>query len=506
MTGLDAVTFHRVRLLMIVRTAAARLVRTGTLNGRLHVLACLTGLMASASIAPADEAAARPNIILAMADDQGYGDVGYYGHPVLKTPVLDEMSRSGLRFDHFYAAHPVCSPTRASVMTGRHPNRMACFSWGHTLRPEEITIAEALRQSGYATGHFGKWHLGSCHPEDEVSPGKSGFEQWVSSPNFYENNPLLAKNGRVIETEGESSMVTVESALEFIRDQVKQEKPFLAVIWFGNPHTPHQALPHLRELYPDSTPAEQNYYGEITGIDRAMGHLRKELDALGIREDTLLWYTSDNGPQGRSPGSSGGLRGAKASLWEGGIRVPGIIEWPRKIRQARVTQVPAITSDIFPTVLAAAGVQRESTRPLDGIDLMPLIEGEVQQREQPLGFWVYQAAGIRTPSRELLLAQRQGADETGRVIPERTEASLMKTTFREDELPGHAAWRDGSWKLHRIPRRNGMVSWELYHLDEDPAESQDLSQQHPERVAAMGEQLAAWQRSVIRSLNGDDYK
>src|SRR5690606_21100965 len=131
------------------------------------------------------------------------GDVAYNGHPVLKTPVLDEMAASGLRFDRFYAAHPVCSPTRGSVMTGRNPNRYACFSWGHTLRPEEVTIAEALKSAGYTTGHFGKWHLGSCRADDPVSPGGSGFDEWVSSPNFYENSPLFSHNGKVIETEGE---------------------------------------------------------------------------------------------------------------------------------------------------------------------------------------------------------------------------------------------------------------------------------------------------------------
>ena len=179
----------------------------------------------------------RPNFILCMADDQGWGDMGYMGHKALKTPVFDEMAKTGLRFDRFYAAAPVCSPTRASVLTGRHPNRMGCFQWGHTLRRHEITLAEALKSAGYTTGHFGKWHLGSVRAESEVAPGKNGFDEWVSAPNFYENSPLFSHNGKVIETEGESSAVTVDLALEWMA-KVK-EKPFLSVIWFGTPPPPH---------------------------------------------------------------------------------------------------------------------------------------------------------------------------------------------------------------------------------------------------------------------------
>jgi len=175
----------------------------------------------------------RPNFILCMADDQGWGDTGYNGHPLLKTPVMDEMARTGLRFDRFYAAAAVCSPTRGSVMTGRHPNRFGCFAWGHTLRPQEITIAEALKKAGYTTGHFGKWHIGSVRADGTASPGNSGFDEWFSSPNFYENNPLFSHNGKVIETKGESSDVTAGLAMDWIGKVAKGKKPFLAVVWLA---------------------------------------------------------------------------------------------------------------------------------------------------------------------------------------------------------------------------------------------------------------------------------
>jgi len=172
--------------------------------------------------APAGEPSlAKPNIVLCMADDQGWGDMAYNGDPLLKTPVFDEMARTGVRFDRFYAAAPVCSPTRGSVMTGRHPNRFGCFKWGYTLRPQEITVAEALKQEGYLTGHFGKWHLGSLRPDSPVNPGHSGFDEWFSSPNFFDLDPWMCRNGKAVKTQGESSEVTVDAAIEFIRGAAK---------------------------------------------------------------------------------------------------------------------------------------------------------------------------------------------------------------------------------------------------------------------------------------------
>ncbi|MFK7778159.1 MAG: sulfatase-like hydrolase/transferase, partial [Gimesia sp.] len=304
-------------------------------------LVCCFGF--TASLRAEENQASRPNIILCMTDDQGWGETGFNGHPILKTPHLDDMAASGLRFDRFYAAAPVCSPTRGSFLTGRHPNRFACFSWGHTLRPQEITVAEAVKSVGYTTGHFGKWHLGSVQANSPVSPGNSGFDEWVSSPNFYENDPFMSHNGVVKQLKGESSRVTVDAALNFIKQADKEKKPFLAVIWFGNPHTPHEALPELKALYKDQNRSNQNYFGEITGVDRAMGHLRHQLRDLGLAENTVLWFTSDNGPRppryknedARSQ-ATGGLAGWKGNLWEGGIRVPSMIEWPARIKKPEI--------------------------------------------------------------------------------------------------------------------------------------------------------------------------
>lgn len=449
----------------------------------------------------------RPNIVLCMADDQGWGDVAYNGHPRLKTPTLDAMATSGLRFNRFYAAAPVCSPTRGSVLTGRHPNRYGCFSWGHTLRPQEVTIAEALKAAGYATGHFGKWHLGSVRRESPVCPGNSGFDEWLSSPNFYGNDPLMCHNGTVIQTKGESSHVAVEAALTFIRQVVRRKQPFLAVIWFGSPHAPHKAIPQDREPYKDLPPKLQDYLGEITGIDRAMKVLRDGLRELGVAENTLVWYTSDNGA--RKPGSTGGLRGQKGTIWEGGLRVPAIIEWPARIPEPRQTDLPCGTVDIYPTLLEIVGVKVPGqVEPLDGVSLVSLIDGAMTSRPRPLGFWQHPAKGRPRHSTDLLKAlakeQQPGGPATPTTQTERDAGNITKR-YPDDTFPGHAAWLDGNYKLHRIEKANGSVMYELFDLASDTTEGTNLADQQRERFERMKAQLEQWQRSVVKSLNGGDY-
>jgi len=470
---------------------------------------CLTVLIAGTSClfqigeAVGGDIPKRPNIILCMADDQGWGDVGYYGSSPVQTPVLDEMAANGLRFDRFYAAAPVCSPTRGSVMTGRHPNRFGCFNWGYSLRPQEITVAEALQQAGYLTGHFGKWHLGSTYASSPVSPGNSGFDTWYSSPNFYENNPLMSWKGDVIQAQGESSRVPVDYALDFIRSAESQETPFLAVIWFGSPHLPHEAIDELKELYPDQPDKVAHFLGELTGIDRAMGVLRKELRDMGIEKETMLWYTSDNGAL--QVGSTNGLRGHKGNLYEGGLRVPAIIEWPGVIEKHQVIDQVCGTVDIYPTVVEVAGADVENSHPLDGQSLVPLIAGESFEREQPLGFWVYPAKGRKTPSSEFLEQQRL-RQLAGDFSDPEAETGQIGAVVPTENPPGHAALVDGEWKLHRIPqKKSGEMKYVLYNLKDDPAEKTDVAGKHQERVKNMKQQLSDWQTSVIDSLNGKDY-
>jgi len=447
----------------------------------------------------------RPSIVLCMADDQGWGDMAYNGHPVLKTPHFDAMAAVGLRFDRFYAAAPVCSPTRGSVMTGRHPNRFGCFKWGHPIRPQEITVAEALKTAGYVTGHFGKWHLGSVCKGSPVNPGAQGFDEWLSAPNFFDNDPIMSREGVAVPMPGESSAVTVDAALTFIRKHARSARPFLAVVWFGSPHAPHEAIERDRAPYQDQDEKLQHFYGEITGMDRAFGRLRRELRALGIQENTVLWYCSDNGglPGVGTPGG----RGNKAQIYEGGLRVPALLEWPARIPHPRVTNVPCNTSDIYPTLLEIAGVQMTRQPPLDGISLVPLIEDTVTRRLKPMGFWDHPTPGVATPSKQWM-ASLYKAQQAGKEIDDPAhqflDAGRITKQFPESSFPGHAAWLDWPWKLHRIDR-NDQVRFELYNLADDPQEGTDLAVRSPERVDTMRTELEAWLRSVVQSLNGKDY-
>ncbi|MEQ2007889.1 MAG: sulfatase-like hydrolase/transferase [Limisphaerales bacterium] len=471
------------------------------MKSRLPIWSVLLALSIAAHAAP------RPNFILCMADDQGWGDMAYNGHPTVKTPVFDEMARTGWRFDRFYAGAPVCSPTRASVMTGRTPNRMGAFSWGNTLRPQEITVAEALKSAGYITGHFGKWHLGSVRADSPVNPGNSGFDEWLSAPNFFEVDPLLCDKGKAVKLTGEGSEVIVKRALEFVAKAKASDKPFLAVVWFGSPHGPHIGTERDLALYKDQPPKQQHFLAEITAMDRAMGQLRAGLREQGVADNTLLWYNSDNGAI--AEGSTGGLRGRKAAIYEGGLRVPGLMEWPARLKQPRVITVPCGTVDIYPTLLELAGAKVAKQPVLDGISLVPLLDGKMTSRPRAMGFWDFAIGGVRTPSEEWMkrLAAEQAA---GKFVPwnevEPIPASQLRNDYPDTTFGRHAAWLDNDWKLHRIETKAGAVKWELYNLATDRAESKDLLAAEPQRTAKMRGELEGWLKSVVASLNGADYK
>jgi arylsulfatase A-like enzyme len=446
----------------------------------------------------AEAPAGRPNFVLCMADDLGWGDVGYRGDRVPRTPTLDAMAASGLRLERFYAASPTCSPTRASVLTGRHPNRFGCFTWGHALRPEELTVAEALRSAGYATGHFGKWHVGSVRAGDPDCPGESGFEEWLTSPNFFENDPHFSHNGRPEQRLGESSAVVVEAALEFIRGARERGQPFLAVVWFSAPHDPYTASKADLAAYAEEPEERRGYYAEITAMDRALGSLRRGLAELDLSRSTLVWFTSDNGASGAEEGE---LAGSKGSLAEGGIRVPCVLEWPGRIRRGQHAG-PCGTVDIHPTLLELAGVEVAlQPGPLDGTSLAPLLSGRPFARPQPLGFWVRPAAGIFVRSQVEIQALSDG---TAPRRPAQREPPIAPDEV-EIARGGEVAWIDGRYKLRgRIAA--GGAELELFDLEADPHEGRDLAAGQPERARRMLAELEAWQASVLQSLGGADYR
>jgi arylsulfatase A-like enzyme len=455
----------------------------------------------------ANQRAGKPNIILVMADDQGWGDMGYNNHPMVKTPNFDEMARTGLCFNQFYAAAPLSSPTRGSVLTGRNPNRFGVFKFGEPIRPQEKMLPKELKSAGYITGHFGKWHLGSVLEGSPVNPGACGFDEWLSAPNFFDLNPILCREGRAVQTSGEGSMITVDAAIGFIHEHYKQSNPFFAVVWFGSPHAPYQANDEDKAKYEGLEGNLQNYYGEITAMDRAFGKLRNELKILGIEKNTILWYCSDNGGV-RGVSESGG-RGFKQQIYEGGLRVPAILEWPGRLHQPRETNIPCYTCDIYPTLLEIANVSIRDQPILDGISLLPLIDDKIAKRMKPIGFWQYPDGGKVVPSDAIMLELLKNQEKgISKVEPESLDldAGKIDKKYPIDIFPGHSAWLVWPFKLHRIQEKTGSVKFELYNLMSDKMEKDDISHSDSVRFISMRKELEGWLFSVVQSLNGEDYK
>ena len=407
----------------------------------------------------------RPNIVLVMADDQGWGEVGYRNHPVLKTPNLDAMAENGLRFDRFYAGAPVCSPTRASVLTGRSNMRTGVNSHGYALRKQEITIAQILSDLGYATGHFGKWHLNGMRgpgvpilAKDRHGPGEFGFKTWLSVTNFFDRDPILSRNGSFEEFAGDSSEIVVAEALKFIEQQADAGVPSFTVVWFGTPHSPFRAAEADMQEFQDLDEASKHHYGELVALDRAVGNLRSTLRELEIQDETLFWYCSDNGGLPKiSPLTTGGLRGFKGSVYEGGLRVPAIIEYPSAITAARVTEYPAVTMDIVPTILDVLGIEDERLlKPQDGESLVQLFEKNAASRKKPIPFHCLE------------------------------QTALI----------------DGRFKLLQPKNKQ---SYELYDLAGDPAETQNLIGEIDSLAPGLMAQMLEWKHSMERSVEGGDY-
>jgi arylsulfatase A-like enzyme len=490
-------------------------------------------LVAAGVSAALSHAAERPNIVLLMGDDHGWDETGYNGHPYLKTPVLDQMATSGLRLDRFYSGGSSCSPTRGTVMTGRHHNRYGTFQPGWSLRPEEITIGKLLRDAGYACGHFGKWHLGPVKAASPTNPGAMGFDEWLSHDNFFELDPYFSRNGGPPEQfKGESSEIVVREALRYI-DRVKQTgRPFFVVVWFGSPHEPYSALAKDLKLY-DNLPASfanrkvrltsnetgrtverpqrdvlRERFAEITAMDRAIGQLRDHLGRIGARQNTLLWYCGDNGtPQ--EANATVPFRGQKGDIYEGGIRVAGVIEWPAGIPRPRASDMNTVTSDMLPTLCELAG-QPLPKRPLDGISLKPLLEGKMTTRPTPIGFWNGRARarspGAAKPYIDPELQKgttplaKLGPDGT----PTRNFQNFHHPDIQEQDFGGPRALLDNQYKLVLDGgRQNGK---ELFDVRKDPAEKNNLIATHATEARRLEQQLRTWQQSVLESLTGADYR
>ena len=442
-----------------------------------------------------------------MCDDLGWGDTGFNGNEIVKTPSLDELAAKGMIFNRFYTASPVCSPTRASCLTGRNPYRMniPTANSGH-MKNAEVTLAEVLKRYDYHTGHFGKWHLGTFTTKIKDSnrgrpgnyadfsiPSQHGFETFFSSeaktptfdpmikPKVYdekigesprygwvqrsdldstESYGTFYWNGKenMVEEnlEGDDSKVIMDRAIEFITSKSQSENPFFTVIWFHTPHLPVVASDEYRQLYPDRDLKEQIYFGTISAMDEQVGRLWDTLKELGEQENTMLWFCSDNGPENGTPGVSGPFRERKRSLYEGGIRVPAFVVWENEIESGQNIDFPMTTNDYFPTILDQLEIKHKLSRPMDGTSVKGAIESLVTNRKKPMGF-------LFGPKR---------------------------------------SWVTHQHKLISVDRGE---TFELYDLLADPSEKENIASSYPDLVKKMKSDLNDWMESVEKSRTGGDY-
>jgi arylsulfatase A-like enzyme len=394
--------------------------------------------------APAAEPRPLPNFVHFMTDDHGWTDVGYLGYRKVKTPNLDAMAAGGLVLTRFYSPSACCTPSRVSITMGRHCTRYGVMTVGGCDVPPfdkpkalpkpkgNITMAQGLKAKGYATAHFGKAHGSSAAGMDFV--------------HYYGN------------ADAETDVKGTEEALKFIRKAVADKKPFYVRLWTSVPHKAYTPLPKHLEPYGDDPNGP--YWAEVSLADELLGKVRAELRALGVAENTLLWFSSDNG--GHAVHQQGVLRGGKGNLYEGGVRVPGIIEYPALIKTPRRTDVPASGLDILPTVFELAGVPLP-TYELDGVSLVPLLRGEMKERPKPIPFW-------------------------------------FRDNSRSPSL--HFALTDNRYKL--LTTLTDAKDDELYDIPADMAETNNLAATHPEIVARMRAELARWKASVETSMAGKD--
>jgi len=462
---------------------------------------------------PSGTSVDRPNFVFVMCDDLGYGDTGFNGNPVVRTPHLDALRREGARFTRFYAGGPVCSPTRGTCMTGRHYARYGIThaNEGH-LPAQEITLGEIAREHGYRTGHFGKWHLGTLTrterdgnrggPENKAlyaPPWEHGFDAcfsteakmptWNPTVTPAEQGNLWGEAGtpwdasywsesgqRVTDNlEGDDSRVIVDRVEPFIRGAVAEGRPFLAVVWFHAPHAPVVAGPRYRALYPGLPEGPQHYFGCITAMDEQVGRLNALLKTLGVEDNTAVWFCSDNGPEGpgdgnpvsRHHGSTGGLRGRKRSLFNGGIEVPALVKWPRRVKPGTEYTMPCSTLDYLPTLVDALGYRMPDARPLDGLSLLPLLEGTVHERPRPI------------PYRYLMSRKAMFGSPTLAMLDNRYKFLTDLSESGDEDL--------------------------CFDVVEDPGEQRNLAPQMTDYVARMRRELRNFVDSCRRSHRGADY-
>ncbi|MBC8325268.1 MAG: sulfatase-like hydrolase/transferase [Verrucomicrobia subdivision 3 bacterium] len=422
-----------------------------------------------------------PNIIVVLADDLGYGDLGCYGNKIVKTPHLDRFARQGMRFTDCYSAHPNCSPSRTGLMTGRTPTRVGVHNWIPMLSPmhvpaSEITIASILQQGGYDTAHVGKWHLnGRFNLTGQPQPNDHGFNHWFSTQNNalpnHRNPWNFVRNGTPVgPLKGYAAGIVTDEAIHWLRAWRDKSKPFFLFVCYHEPHEPIASDPHFAKDYPSDDPSHTAYWANVAQLDASFGRLMTALDQQKLSDNTFVFFTSDNGPArtGFHPhGETAGLRDKKGSVYEGGIRVPGLVRWPGKVKAGAVESTPISGVDLLPTLCSFTGLKPPRDRHLDGANFRGLFRGETVQRTQPLYWHFYGARGDH-----------------------------------------QVALRDGDWKLIAamdappIKHRAGITledqktiktaplgKMELYNLKTDRAETTDLAKTEAGRFNRLSAQM-----------------
>ena len=399
----------------------------------------------------------RPNILLIMSDDQGWGDLHRHGNEAIHTPVLDALGQESVRFDWFFVS-PVCAPTRASLLTGRdylRTNTYAVTGRGVTMRSEEVTLAEVLKAAGYRTGIFGKWHNGEQYPHH---PRGQGFDEFLGFCGGHWNryfDPTLEHNGEMQEYDGYITDVLTNAAIDFMGKN--QEAPFFCYVPYNVPHAPFQVADRYfkkyREMgFDDKTAA---VYGMIENMDENIGRLLRTLDTLQQTNNTIVVFLTDNGPNGHR--YNGNMKGIKASVDEGGVRVPCFIRYPNRLARNRTVAPIAAHIDMLPTLVELAGLTVPDTLALDGKSLLPLLEG------------------------------------TGADWPKRT---LFTHYSGKSVTPQPGGVRTENYRL--VVPRDGEP--QLYDMLQDPGQTHDIAQQHPETVDTLGQRYRSWYEQVTKDL------
>ncbi len=431
----------------------------------------------------ASTALAGPNVVILLADDLGFKDIGCYDGPV-KTPTIDSLAASGTRFSDFYSGCAVCSPSRATLITGRHHIRAGVYSWindssqkSHLLK-REVTIPEILKKAGYSTGHFGKWHLGlPTEQRSKPTPDQHGFDYWFATWNnaqpSHRNPNNFIRNGKPVgQMEGYSCQLVVDEAIHWLDEHRDPQSPFFLNIWFHEPHAPIAAPQDIVTDYGQPQDKGAIYSGTIDNTDRAIARLLKKVHEVAPAEETLIIYASDNGSY--RDDRTGILKGRKGMNWEGGIRVPGIFQWPGHIEADVVLPDPAGVVDILPTICGLLNIEKPAGVHLDGTDLSAVLTGKATQvaRHQPL-YWHLQKS-------RPIVAIRDG--DFSLVADPDYEIST-NNMFQESWIP-------------RI-KKGGYTNFQLFNLRKDPGQTTNLSELNPKKLAEMKSQLLKINESIM---------